>query len=84
MTVELPAGAPPSIGEAFAQINAVDALTVDHLKVMVPLEAAGQEPYRNMATGTDHEGVIAILEHNGREELASARTARKRSSTAIG
>ena len=70
MTVELPAGAPASIGEAFAQINAVDAPTVDHLKVMVLLEAAGQELYRNMATGTDHEGVIAILEHNGREELA--------------
>jgi rubrerythrin len=70
MPVELPAGAPASIGEAFARINAVSAPSINELKVMVLLEAAGQELYRNMATGTDHAGVIAILERNGREELA--------------
>jgi rubrerythrin len=70
MPVEIPAGAPASIGEAFARINAVSAPSVDDLKVMVLLEAAGQELYRNMAEGTDHAGVIAVLEHNGREELA--------------
>jgi hypothetical protein len=70
MPVELPAGAPVSIVEAFAPINAVSAPAIGELKVMVLLEAAGQELYRNIATGTDHTGVIAILEHNGREELA--------------
>ncbi len=70
MAVELPQGAPATIGEAFAHINAAVKPSVDQLKVMVLLEAAGQELYRNMAAGTDHPGVIAILEHNGREELA--------------
>jgi rubrerythrin len=58
------------MGEAFAHINAVAAPSVDEPKPMVLLEAAGQELYRNMAKGTDHAGVIEILEHNGREELA--------------
>jgi rubrerythrin len=58
------------MGEAFAHINAVAAPSVDELKAMVLLEAAGQELYRNMAKGTDHAGVIEILEHNGREEMA--------------
>lgn len=70
MSVAVPPGAPATIGEAFAHINAVDKPTVHQLKVMVLLEAAGQELYRNMAAGTDHADVIAILEHNGREELA--------------
>jgi hypothetical protein len=70
MPVEIPAGAPVTLAEAFAHINALDKPSIDELKVMVLLEAAGQELYRNMATGTQHAGVIAILEHNGREELA--------------
>jgi hypothetical protein len=70
MPVEIPAGAPSTIGEAFAKIAGVAKPSVDELKVMVLLEAAGQELYRHMATGTDHAGVIAILDHNGREELA--------------
>ncbi len=69
MPVEIPAGASASIGEAFAQINALDKPSVDELKVMVLLEAAGQELYRAMAKGTENPEVIAILEHNGREEL---------------
>ncbi len=70
MPVEIPANAPATVGEAFAHINALEKPGVDDLKIMVLLEAAGQELYRNMAGGTDHAGVIAILEHNGREELA--------------
>ena len=41
MTVALPAGAPPSMGEAFAHINSLTSPTVDDLKVMVLIEAAG-------------------------------------------
>lgn len=70
MPVAIPAGAPATINEAFAHIAGLDKPSVDELKVMVLLEAAGLELYRNMAAGTDHAGVIALLDHNGREELA--------------
>ena len=43
MTNLIPAGAPATIGEAFAHINAVTAPSIDDLKVMVLLEAAGLE-----------------------------------------
>lgn len=72
MTSLVPPGAPTSIGEAFAHINAVAAPTVDDLKVMVLLEAAGLDMYRGMLPGTDNAEVAALLEHNGREELAHA------------
>ena len=39
MPVEIPAGVPATLGEAFAHINAVDAPSIDELKVMVLLEA---------------------------------------------
>lgn len=70
MPVAIPPGAPATINEAFGYIAGLDKPSVDELKVMVLLEAAGQQLYRNMAAGTDHAGVIALLEHNGREELA--------------
>ncbi len=72
MTSQLPAGAPTNIGEAFAHINAVTAPSLDDLKVMVLLEAAGLDLYRGMLPGTDNAEVAALLEHNGREELAHA------------
>lgn len=70
MPVAIPAGAPATMNEAFAHINGRDRPSVDDLKVMVLLEAAGQALYDNMASGTAHAGVIALLRHNGREELA--------------
>jgi rubrerythrin len=72
MTTPLPAGAPTDLGAAFAHINSVNAPTVDDLKVMVLLEAAGLELYRGMAAGAPSAKVAALLEHNGREELAHA------------
>ena len=72
MTNLSPAGAPATIGEAFAHINKVTAPTIDDLKVMVLLEAAGLDLYRGMVPGTDNAEVAALLEHNGREELAHA------------
>ncbi len=72
MTNSLPAGAPATISEAFAHINAVTAPTLDDLKVMVLLEAAGLDLYRGMVPGTDNAEVAALLEHNGREEMAHA------------
>jgi hypothetical protein len=72
MAIELPAGAPATIGEAFAHINRLDSPGIDDLKVMVLLEAAGLELYRGMMPGTDNAEVAALLDHNGREELAHA------------
>ncbi len=70
MTVALPAGAPQTLGEAFGYINTVTAPTIDDLKVMVLLEAAGLELYRSISAGSDNPAVVALLEHNGREEVA--------------
>lgn len=72
MPTQLPAGAPATIAEAFAHINSVTAPTLDDLKVMVLLEAAGLDLYRGMSAGSDNPAVIALLEHNGREEMAHA------------
>ena len=72
MAVSLPADAPETLGAAFAHINSLTAPTVDELKIMVLLEAAGLELYRGLASGTDNAEVIALLDHNGREELAHA------------
>jgi rubrerythrin len=72
MAIQLPDGAPQTIGEAFAHINAVTAPSLDDLKVMVLLEAAGLDMYRGMMPGTDNAEVAALFERNGREELAHA------------
>ena len=70
MAIQLPTGAPPTLGEAFGYIAGLTAPTLDDLKVMVLLEAAGQELYRGISAGSDNPAVVALLEHNGREELA--------------
>jgi len=72
MTQALPAGAPTTIGAAFAHINSVTAPTVNDLKMMVLLEAAGLALYEGLATGTENTAVAGLLRHNGREELAHA------------
>jgi len=69
---EIPAGAPATLMEAFAHISQLDSPSVEDLKLMVMLEAAGPALYEGLAAGTDREDIIAILRHNGREELAHA------------
>lgn len=66
----LPTGAPPTIGEAFKHIGTITNPTLDDLKFMVLVEAAGLELYRCTALGTSHPAVIKLLHDNGREELA--------------
>ncbi len=68
----LPHGAPQTLGEAFAHINALTAPTVRDLKVMVLLEAAAQTLYEASAEGSDHEGVRALLIETGHEEMKHA------------
>jgi rubrerythrin len=73
----LPAGAPKSVSEAFAHINAVTSPTVDDLKLMAYLEASGLEGYYGLAAGTENAKIKALLQANGREELAHAHRAAK-------
>lgn len=68
----LPEGAPASLGDAFAIINATTHPTLDVLKLMVFAEAAGKTLYEGMADQVDVPAVQALLRHNGREELAHA------------
>jgi rubrerythrin len=70
--VPIPSGAPQTLRDAFAHINAVTAPTLTDLKVMVLVEAAGQTLYEVSAEGTSHEGVKALLIANGREEMKHA------------
>lgn len=77
MNRHLPAGAPETSREAFAIINAVTAPTIDQLKMMVLLEASGLGAYGDLAAASGHEGVAALLNSNGREELAHAHRVKK-------
>ncbi len=71
-TAQIPAGAPTELGAAFAHISTLKAPSVDDLKVMVLVEAAGLALYESIAEGTDNPAVKALLLHNGREEMAHA------------
>ena len=73
--VELEAGMPTNIRDAFAHISHVTKPTVTDLKVMVLVEAASETLYRKTAEGTDHPDVIALLHENGSEEMKHARRA---------
>ncbi len=72
MPVSIPEGSPQTLGAAFGHIYTIDKPTIDDLKVMVLVEAAGQTLYAETAKGTDHPGVKDLLNHNGREEMAHA------------
>lgn len=66
---QLPAGAPATLMEAFGYIVNVKKPTIDDLKVMVLVEAAGLETYRGTAAQFDDPGVRALLIENGYEEF---------------
>jgi rubrerythrin len=69
---QLPASAPEKAGEAFAHINAVVSPTIDDLKLMVFIEASGLAAYHELAKAAPSAEIRALLEANGREELAHA------------
>ena len=69
---ELPNGAPPTLSEAFACINACDDPSLLELQLMVLVEAASKELYSAMAAGASSPEVSELLLANGREELAHA------------
>ena len=66
---QIPPGAPATLMEAFGYIVDVKEPTLDDLKVMVLVEAAGLEVYRRTAGQFDHPGVRALLIENGYEEF---------------
>jgi rubrerythrin len=72
MMREFPAGVPTELGSAFGYLYTIDQPRVEDLKLMVLLESAGKSLYEHSAQGTEHAGVIELLHHNGREELAHA------------
>jgi len=67
-----PSYMPESAGEAFKHINAVTHPTLDDLKLMVYLEASGQVGYGDLARGAPSAHIAALLNANGREEVAHA------------
>jgi rubrerythrin len=72
MTTAIPAESPQTLGEAFRHIYTVETPSIDDLKVMVLVEAAGLTLYAETAKGTDNQAVKDLLNHNGREEMAHA------------
>jgi rubrerythrin len=69
---QLPPGAPVTPRDAYAHINAVTHPTLDDLKLMVFLEAAGEATYANLAKAAPNAEVAALLQANGREEVDHA------------
>lgn len=70
--VELSDGMPKNAGEASAYIFTVTNPTLDDLKVMVMLEAAGQGFYAALSEAAPNEEIRALLAKNGQEEMGHA------------
>jgi rubrerythrin len=69
---KFPANAPKDLYEAFAYIGSVTRPTIDDLKLMVILEAAGKVMYDEFAAGAVDPKIRALLSDSGRDELAHA------------
>ena len=67
--IELPAGAPATLGEAFAHIGTVTAPGVMDMKVMSLVEAAAMTLYYKTAETAEDPRVADLLKRNGREEM---------------
>lgn len=70
--IELSENMPKNAGEAGNYIFTVSQPTLDDLKVMVMLEAAGQGFYAALAEAAPTVEVRALLEKSGREEMGHA------------
>ena len=68
----LPDHLPQTVDGASAHIYGVTKPTVDDLKVMVCLEAAGQGFYGAFAEGAPNDEVRVVFNKNGQEELGHA------------
>ncbi len=70
--VELSEGMPKDAASAGAYIFTVTKPTLDDLKVMVMLEAAGKGFYDALSASAPNEAVRALLAKNGQEEMGHA------------
>lgn len=70
--IELTANMPKTAAEAGNYIFTVGQPTLDDLKVMVMLEAAGQGFYAALAEAAPTAEIRALLEKSGREEMGHA------------
>ncbi len=75
-----PESAPKTLYDAFSYIGTVTLPTLDDLKLMVILEAAGQAMYDDLAAGSSDPEIETLLSASGCDELEHAR----RVSRAIG
>ena len=70
--VELSPGMPKTAAEASTYIFSVTKPTLDDLKVMVMLEAAGQGFYEALCEVAPNAEIRALLAKNGQEEMGHA------------
>lgn len=68
----LPAGYPGNQQEAFALLSTRTRLSVDDIKVLALLEAAGEAFYFALADASDNAEIKALLTRNGQEERGHA------------
>ena len=69
---ELPAGYPTDLYGAFNLLKTRDKLSLEDLKVLALIEAAGEEFYLRIAAGVRNDKAKALLTRNGREERGHA------------
>ena len=68
----IPEGRPTEMFAAFAYIDTVSQPTIDDMKLMVLLEAAGKTMYEDFADGIEQADLKALLIECGREEYLHA------------
>jgi rubrerythrin len=68
----LPSNAPANLYEAFTYIGSVVSPSLDDLRLMVILEAAGKAMYDDLASGNLERDVQSMLKASGRDELKHA------------
>ena len=68
---------PPTTEAAFARLRTVKHPSIDDLKLVVLLEAAGQGFYEGLAEAAPNEAIKRVFQKNGREETGHAHRVRR-------
>jgi rubrerythrin len=69
---DLPSGYPNDQMEAFALLSTRDTLSIDDMKILALLEAAGESFYLAVADAVENEEAKSLLTRNGQEERGHA------------
>ena len=72
LMIQLPPGYPADFAGALAVLKTRTRLSLDDMRVLALLEAAGEEFYLRIAKGVGHAEAAALLIQNGREERGHA------------